>query len=189
MIKLIHKLPQNTVQDVVKHLEENIKPNSYINNKPGTYAPGRREAWLNIHTPLTKYDNNGNFQPGMQDKRLWDWCLKVASKDNFTPNTGLAVNGEKGIKFHRDASTLTPQGVTINLGGTNFIYADDRQAKTHTVYTLNPGDVISFNSKFEHAVPEPQPGRWAIILWRVQDNKAWIKESFWKFKEHYAHLI
>ena len=117
-------------EQVIEHLDNHIKPLMYINNKPGTYAPNRNEVWLNIHTPLTQWDKNtpipGQFAPGVHDERLWTWCVKIAQQCGLTPNTGLVVYGESGIKLHRDSSALTPSGVTINLGSTNFMYADSR---------------------------------------------------------------
>lgn len=191
---LQHTLPKSTTDAIVQHLNSNILPQMYQNNKRGTYAPGRNEAWLNVHTPLTEWDENtpikGQFAPGIQDERLWGFCQRIGQRyGGFLPNTGLAVFGEAGITLHRDSAALTPAGITINLGGTNFLYSDTRDDTGDIkCYTLNPGDVVSFNSKHRHAVPEPQPGRWAIILWRVQPNKSWIRQRFQAFVKEYPHL-
>lgn len=196
MLTKVFKLPSTTVTSVVQHLEAHVKPTMYVNNKRGTYAPGRNEAWLHIHTPLTAWDENtpmkGHFAPGLQDAKLWKWCQTVCQNTGgFIPNTGLAVYGESGITLHRDSPALTPEGVTINLGPTNFLYSDIRgDGGTIREYTLDPGDVLTFNSKHPHAVPEPQPGRWAIILWRVQTHtQKWAAERFNMFKQQYPHLI
>ena len=179
MIETVRTISQSQTAHIIQYLDEHIRDNLTVN--PWGYAKGRTEKWLGIQSPITF---KRGFVPGVPTQnieRLWAFLQahwKACGYDKPF-ETALAVYGEKGIELHRDFTTLTSHAMTVNLGKTNFCYAKNRQTNELNEYTLNPGDVIKFDSKFSHCVPEPEKGRWAIIAWNVNINNP-------KVKAHYA---
>ena len=178
MIETIRTISTSTVNDVVKYLNDQLTPELYL-NKWG-YAKGRTETWLNIKSSITFKADYAPGVPISQIQRLWTFLQEHWKLCGYTKpfETALAVHGENGIEMHRDFTTLTAHAMTINLGKTNFLYAKSRQTNDMNEYTLNPGEIIKFDSKFSHCVPEPEKGRWAIIAWNINLNNPKVQQHY-----------
>lgn len=166
---------------IIDHLNETVLPHMIIN--PRGSAKGRRQIWVKTATPIQP---SGKFHVGLEDDRLVNYINKLAP-EGFTPETILVTKGGV-IRRHRDASTLSWQGMSINLGQVTWYYERSYQSyfwsptDFETVppgrWDLTGGEVFMFNTKNAHWVENAHPERWGINVWMVSDKSRTEYEEF-----------
>ena len=162
------RLGTSIQDDVARYM---INELSLFENVTGSsYAYGRKSAWLQYDCPLNA---GGQFKPVPTPKRLWDWCEKVWQANGMKglPEVGLANYGDVGIKLHRDATYAAPDCLMINIGKVSWQYDWDRRISTPQHYSLDGGEVASFNCKHLHGAYDPASDRWSIILWTISHRR------------------
>ena len=164
------RLDPATARDVVEHLDRHLAP--HLAPDVSNYARGRRRAWLQVEAPL------GPTQPwhtGLASARLWPWLVRVWRRvDPVTdPQVGLAIHGDTGIAWHRDASYAQARALLVNFGPCTFDI--DRARDSGNGRPLEPvsldlsgGEVLDFDCKHQHRVVDADPSRWSIVLWRLK---------------------
>lgn len=172
--------PENQ-KAMIDHLNETVLPHMIIN--PRGSAKGRRQIWIKTATPIQP---SGKFHVGLEDDRLVNFINKLAP-EGFTPET-ILVTKAGVIRRHRDASTLSWQGMSINLGQITWYYERNYQdyawsPTDHEVipagrWDLTGGEVFMFNTKNAHWVENAHPERWGINVWMVSDKSRTEYEEF-----------
>ena len=164
------RLGEATVRDVVAHLERHVAP--HLAPDVSNYAKGRERAWLEIEAPL------GPTQPwraGLASERLWPWLTRVWRR--FHPDTqpavGLAIRGDVGIAWHRDAAYARSDALIVNLGPAVFEIDAARDSRNGRPldplsFDLVGGEILAFDCKHQHRVLDADPARWSVVLWRMK---------------------
>lgn len=159
-----------TVRTVVEHLDCHVAP--HLAPDVSSYAKGRQRAWLEIEAPLGRAQP---WRPGLASHRLWPWLAAVWRRiDPHTdPQVGLAIRGDTGIAWHRDASFAHARAVLVNLGPCTFEL--DRARDSSNGHPADPvslelrgGEVLDFDCKHQHRVLDAVPSRWSVVLWRLK---------------------
>lgn len=172
--------PENQ-KAMIDHLNETVLPHMIIN--PRGSAKGRRQIWIKTATPIQP---SGKFHVGLEDDRLVNYINKLAP-EGFIPETILVTKGGV-IRRHRDASTLSWKGMSINLGQITWYYERNYQdySWSPTDYESVPagrwdligGEVFMFNTKNAHWVENAHPERWGINVWMISDKARTEYEEF-----------
>lgn len=154
--------------DVAKFMKDQLQ--LFKNASQSSYAYGRQSAWMQFDCPLNQ---GGQFKPVQTPKRLWSWCEKIWEANGMTglPEVGLANYGDVGIKLHRDATYAHQDCLMINFGPVLWQYDWDRGISTPEHYTLDGGEIVSFNCKHRHGAYDPASDRWSIILWTISPKR------------------
>lgn len=168
LVKAFHRSCAATVDALVDHLETHVAP--HLAPDVSSYAPGRTRAWLQIEAPLGPTQP---WLPGLASARLWPWLVQVWQRrwPASEPDLGLAIRGDHGIAWHRDASYACPGAVIVNFGTCRFGIDGDRNSpngdpRRPLHYRLDPGVAYSFDCKHQHRVIDADEDRWSIVLWR-----------------------
>ena len=169
------RLDAGTADAVRAHLERHVAP--HLAPDVSNYAPGRTRAWLQVEAPLGP---SQPWRPGLASARLWPWLTRVWQRhDPVTrPDLGLAIRGDAGIRWHRDAAYARPDAVIVNLGPCLFEIDRDRDSRPGrpgdplSLRFDSAGDVFAFDCKHQHRVVDPAPDRWSIVLWRAKRRPA-----------------
>ena len=149
--------------------QQNLKPDV------SSYAKGRLRSWLRAEWDLREK----RFRRTNEDEWLWNYLSNFLPED-FRPDLGLIIYGETGIQLHRDAMYADYRAITINLGAGIFVYdgqypefrwTQRKNPSRQTTHTWEGGEVVEFNCKNPHAMVNPDPSRWAIVLWQVKGDK------------------
>ena len=164
------RIDPDTVRSVVDHLDRHVAP--HLSPDVSNYARGRRRAWLQIEAPLGPTQP---WRPGLASARLWPWLVRVWRRvhPDGDPQLGLAVHGDTGIAWHRDASYAQPRAVVVNLGPCAFELdrardgANGRPAVPVSL-ELSGGEVLDFDCKHRHRVLRADAARWSVVLWRLK---------------------
>ena len=174
LFSVAFRIPSKTVAAVATHLDQHVA--EHLVKDVSRYAPGRERVWLEMEAPL------GPAQPwrrGVSSERLWPWLTGVWQRHDpaTAPDLGLAICGENGIEWHRDASFAMSPAMIVNLGRCRFEIDHDRSSPNgrplRPVATeLFGGEVLAFNCKYQHRVVEPDASRWSIVLWRLKEYPA-----------------
>lgn len=167
------RLGPDTVDAVLDHLERHVAP--HLAPDVSSYAPGRTRAWLQVEAPLGPAQP---WRPGLASARLWPWLETVWRRHDpdTLPDLGLAIRGDTGIRWHRDASYARPAAVIVNLGRCVFEIDRDRDSRPGrpgdplSVRLDGPGHVFAFDCKHQHRVVSPAADRWSIVLWRRKQH-------------------
>ena len=111
------RIDPDTVRTVVDHLDRHVAP--HLAPDVSNYARGRQRAWLEIEAPLGPTQP---WRPGLASHRLWPWLAAVWRRihPDTDPQVGLAISGNTGIAWHRDASYAHARAVLVNLGPCTF---------------------------------------------------------------------
>ena len=111
------RIDPDTVRTVVDHLDRHVAP--HLTPDVSNYARGRQRAWLQIEAPLGPTQP---WHPGLASHRLWPWLVAVWRRidPDTVPQVGLAVHGNRGIAWHRDASYAHARAALVNLGPCTF---------------------------------------------------------------------
>ena len=164
------RLSPPTVAAVVDHLDRHVAP--HLAADVSSYAPGRLRAWLETEAPLGPTQP---WRPGLASARLWPWLTRVWRRvdPDTDPQLGLAVHGDAGIAWHRDAAYARSEAVLVNLGPCTFGIDAARDSANGTPvepadHRLGAGDVLAFDCKHQHRVVDADPARWSIVLWRLK---------------------
>lgn len=173
MEQYIRTITPKNQQALIDHLNETVLPHMIIN--PRGSAKGRRQIWVETATPI---QSSGQFRVGLQNDRLVDYIERLAP-EGFTPETILVTKGGL-IRRHRDASTLSWKGMSINLGHVTWCYEPNypdycwSPVEHETVppgrWNLTGGEVFMFNTKNAHWVENVDPERWGINVWMISDK-------------------
>ena len=164
------RLGEATVRDVVAHLDRHVAP--HLAPDVSNYAKGRQRAWLEIEAPLGPTQP---WRPGLASERLWPWLTRVWQRLHpaTRPQVGLAIRGDVGIAWHRDAAYAMNAALIVNLGFATFEIDAARDSANGRPQNplwldLSPGDVIAFDCKHQHRVINADPARWSVVLWRMK---------------------
>ena len=164
-------LADATARAVAEHLDRHVAP--HLAPDVSNYARGRQRAWLEIEAPL------GPTQPWRPGPRLGA-ALALAgpglagdSHPASEPALGLAIRGDVGIAWHRDAAYAKSDAIIVNLGPATFEIDAERDSANGrpldpVSLDLRPGDVIAFDCKHQHRVLDADPARWSVVLWRLK---------------------
>ena len=169
-IRPVFRLGDATARDVVAHLDRHVAP--HLAPDVSNYAKGRQRAWLEIEAPLGPTQP---WRPGLASERLWPWLTRVWQRFHpaTRPQLGLAISGDHGIAWHRDASYAVNAALIVNLGPA--VFEIDAARDSASGRPLDPlsmelvgGEVLAFDCKHQHRVIDADPARWSIVLWRLK---------------------
>ena len=169
-IRPLFRLGDATARAVAGHLDRHVAP--HLAPDVSNYARGRQRAWLEIEAPLGPTQP---WRPGLASARLWPWLTRVWQRFHpaSRPDVGLAVFGDTGIAWHRDAAYARSDALIVNLGPAVFEIdaardsANGRPLDPHSL-DLVGGEVLAFDCKHQHRVVDADPARWSIVLWRLK---------------------
>lgn len=189
MFEKITTISPSVCQDVRKHLDRNVY--KYLGQDVSSYARGRKRVWLQTEYPLSM--RHQEFQPGIDDERLWSWIQKLWYKAGYEepPESALAIHGGVPISFHPDAPAAAPESLQINLGGTEFVIDEspkyERKGKIYVPespvsHILDTGEVSKFNCKHVHSTINPNKDRWSIIVWRISSQARYRYNQYLRYK-------
>ena len=169
-IQPVFRLADATARAVAGHLDRHVAP--HLTPDVSNYARGRQRAWLEIEAPLGPTQP---WRPGLASDRLWPWLVRVWRRFHpaSEPALGLAIRGDVGIAWHRDAAYAKSDALIVNLGPATFEIDAERDSANGrpgdpVSLDLRPGDVIAFDCKHQHRVVDADPARWSIVLWRLK---------------------
>lgn len=193
MLERILTVRPSVCEDVRRHLDSRLS--KHLEKDRSLYAPGRKRVWIKLEFPLSL--KHQSFRPGIKDPRLWNWIEKLWYRSGYKepPETALAIYGDTPITFHPDAPAAAPKSLQINLGGTKFIIDQSpkwkRTGKIYVPtapveYTLDMGEVSTFNCKHIHATSEPNKDRWSIIVWRLSDQVRTLYNNYLEQKKKWS---
>lgn len=164
------RIDPDTVRTVRDHLDSHVSP--HLAPDVSSYARGRRRAWLQIEAPLGPTQP---WRPGLASHRLWPWLVAIWQRidPRTCPAVGIAIQGDTGIAWHRDASYAQVRAVLVNLEPCAFEIDRDRDSPNGRPgdplsLDLQGGEVLAFDCKHQHRVVDPDPSRWSIVLWRLK---------------------
>ncbi len=154
----------DTVRTVVDHLERHVAPR--LAPDVSNYAKGRQRAWLEVEAPLGPTQP---WRPGLASHRLWPWLEAVWRRiDPHTePQVGLAIHGDTGISWHRDASYAHARAALVNLGPCTF-----ELDRTRDSANGRPADPVSLElfgrrgPRLRLQAPAPRPPGRSLALVR-----------------------
>ena len=160
------RIDPGTVRAVAEHLDRHVAP--HLAPDISNYSRGRRRAWLEVEAPLGPTQP---WRPGLASHRLWPWLVAAWRRidPDTEPQIGLAIHGDTGIAWHRDASYAHTRAVLVNLGPCTFGFdpardSDNGRPRDPVSLDLVGGEVLDFDCKHQHRVVDPDPDRWSIVL-------------------------
>lgn len=154
MIRYHTRISEERQSALRDHLDALWAPR--LTSDKSSYAPDRMTAWIGL---IPTFSRTPTYKETEGDERIMDYANRLARKAGFTEALDLALVHRGGnIDPHRDATYAKPLAFTINLGICTFRYKD----KT---YSLEGGEVFSFDCKEIHGVSDAAADRWAINLW------------------------
>ena len=169
-IRPIYRLAEDTAGAVAAHLARHVAP--HLTPDVSSYARGRQRAWLGIEAPLGPTQP---WRPGLASERLWPWLTRVWQRFHpaSDPAVGLAIHGDTGIAWHRDAAYAKNDALIVNLGPATFEIDAERDSANGrpldpVSLDLRPGDILAFDCKHQHRVVDADPTRWSVVLWRLK---------------------
>ena len=179
-IHSIRHLRPSCILPVLDHLDTHLKP--CLSPDVSTYAPGRTRAWLEIEAPLGPTQT---WKQGLHSDMLWPWLTRAWQKvwPATAPQLGLAIHGDHGIRWHRDATYACGPCMIVNLGPCTFQIDQHRNGPNgHPVdiqdFRLSSGELLAFDCKHQHRGLDAAPQRWSVVLWRRKTHPPEPIESF-----------
>ena len=169
-IRPLFRLGDATARAVVDHLDRHVAP--HLAPDVSNYAGGRRRAWLGIEAPLGPAQP---WRPGLASERLWPWLTRVWRRFHpaTAPQVGLAIHGDVGIAWHRDAAYAQNDALIVNRGPATFEIDTARDSANGRPLDplsleLDRDHVVAFDCKHQHRVLDADPTRWSVVLWRLK---------------------